>query len=112
MVVAQLDVAELRAALDRERQARGLTWSDVAREAGVSPSTLTRLARGGRPDVDGFASLVWWLRAPADTFLVPVGTVAEDPLWEIVGAADGPDLVEDERSGRVSEHVDEIVYGE
>ncbi|MDP8969120.1 MAG: ribbon-helix-helix domain-containing protein [Actinomycetota bacterium] len=35
----------------------------------------------------------------------------DDPIWRLCGGAIGPDLVEDEYSGRVSEHVDEILYG-
>ena len=48
------------ASLDGERQSRRLNWRDVATEAGVSQSTLTRLGQGKRPDVDSFARLVAW----------------------------------------------------
>ena len=48
------------AALDAERASRHLTWKDVALEAGVSASTLTRMSQGRRPDVDGLASLLSW----------------------------------------------------
>jgi transcriptional regulator with XRE-family HTH domain len=47
-------------ALDATRQNRGLQWKDVAQKAGVSPSTLTRIAQGKRPDIDGFFALVKW----------------------------------------------------
>lgn len=66
-----LDVDALHAALDRERQSRDLSWRDVARETGVSAATLSRLAQGRRPDVDGFAALVAWLGLSADDFLRP-----------------------------------------
>src|SRR5919106_6086488 len=66
---ARLDVGALYAALDEQRKSRRLSWRQVANKAGVSPSTLTRLAQGKRPDVDGFASLVRWLNMPADQFL-------------------------------------------
>jgi transcriptional regulator with XRE-family HTH domain len=46
--------------LDNERKSRGLNWKDVAREADVSPSTLTRLGQGRRPDVDSFSKLCGW----------------------------------------------------
>lgn len=71
MTRPRLDVAALHAALDRERRSRGLSWRDVAGETGVSAATLSRLAQGKRPDVDGFAALVAWLGLSADEFLRP-----------------------------------------
>ena len=64
-----LDVDALYAALDANRKSQDMSWRDVAKEAGVSPSTLTRMAQGKRPDVDGFAALVAWLGLSADHFL-------------------------------------------
>src|SRR5437879_3682384 len=69
MPEARLDVDALYAALDARRRSKGLSWREVAREAGVSPSTLTRMAQGKRPDVNGFAALVSWLGMSADEFL-------------------------------------------
>ncbi len=69
MPVAHLDVGALYAALDLNRKSKELSWRDLAKEAGVSPSTLTRMAQGKRPDVDGFAALIAWLGVPADQFL-------------------------------------------
>jgi transcriptional regulator with XRE-family HTH domain len=57
--------------LDAERTERGLTWKDVAAQAGVSQSTLTRLGQGRRPDVDSFARLVAWGGFTADQFVQP-----------------------------------------
>lgn len=63
--------------LDGERRARGLTWKEVAAEARVSASTLTRLGQGRRPDVDSFARLVAWGGFDADRFVAtPKGTSA------------------------------------
>ncbi len=70
MARARLDVAALYAALDKERQARGLSWRSLAKAAGVSPSTLSRMANGQRPDVDAFAALTSWLGVPPETYLV------------------------------------------
>jgi transcriptional regulator with XRE-family HTH domain len=72
MAVAKdkLDTDALYAALDAQRKARELSWRQLAKEVGVSPSTMTRLANGQRPDVDAFAALVHWLGQPADVFLV------------------------------------------
>lgn len=66
---ARLRVAALYAALDAERQTRSLSWRQTAKECGLSPSTMTRLANGLRPDVDAFATLVRWLDQPADDFI-------------------------------------------
>lgn len=59
------------AALDSQRQAKRLTWKKVASEAGVSASTLTRMAQGKRPDVDSLAALTAWSGLKADEFMPP-----------------------------------------
>ena len=56
-------------ALDATRRARNLNWKQVATESGVSPSTLTRMAQGRRPDVDGLAALVSWSGLKIDDFV-------------------------------------------
>ena len=56
-------------ALDAARQERQLTWKQVATESGVSASTLTRMAQGRRPDVDGLAALTAWSGLKADDFV-------------------------------------------
>lgn len=56
-------------ALDVERENRGLTWSKVAKEAGVSASSLTRMAQGKRPDVDTMAALAAWAGIRVDQFI-------------------------------------------
>jgi len=58
------------AALDAEREARRLSWKKVADGAGISPSTLTRMGQGKRPDVDTFAKLCRWAGLDADAFFV------------------------------------------
>lgn len=69
MAESRLDVAALYVTLDSERQQRGLSWRQVAQEAGVGPSTLSRMAQGNRPDVDSFVALVQWLGLPAEQFM-------------------------------------------
>lgn len=66
------DASAFFSALDAERQARRMTWKQVADEAGISQSTLTRLAQGRRPDVDSLAVLVDWAGLKADDFVVRV----------------------------------------
>jgi transcriptional regulator with XRE-family HTH domain len=56
-------------ALDAVRQAKKLNWKQIAAESGVSPSTLTRMAQGRRPDVDGLAALTTWSGLDADDYI-------------------------------------------
>jgi transcriptional regulator with XRE-family HTH domain len=69
MAQSRLDVAALYVTLDSERQQRELSWRQLAQEAGVGPSTLSRMAQGNRPDVDSFVALVQWLGMPAEQFM-------------------------------------------
>ncbi|GLY99657.1 transcriptional regulator [Actinoplanes sp. NBRC 103695] len=63
------DAEGFYAALDAQRQARKLTWKHVAGESGVSASTLTRMAQGKRPDVDGLAALAAWSGLDTNDFV-------------------------------------------
>lgn len=63
------DVDAFRAALDAVRRAKSMNWKEVAAASGVSASTLTRMAQGRRPDVDGLAALVSWSGLDADRFV-------------------------------------------
>lgn len=56
-------------ALDAVRISRNVTWKTVAQQSGVSASTLTRMAQGSRPDVDGLAALTTWSGLDADDFV-------------------------------------------
>jgi transcriptional regulator with XRE-family HTH domain len=66
----RIDVDALYGALNAEREARRSSWRQLAKEIGVSPSLLSRLSNGYRPDADGFATLVQWLGLPAEQFMV------------------------------------------
>lgn len=72
MTKTKIDVQSLYAALDAERSARKLSWRQLAKEIGVSPSLLSRLGNELRPDADGFATLVRWLGIPGEQFMVNV----------------------------------------
>lgn len=75
------DNAAFYSALDASRQARKLTWKKVASESGVSASTLTRMAQGRRPDVDGLAALSSWSGLDIDDFIRTEGEKREpEPL--------------------------------
>jgi len=87
------DVAALYAALDSQRIALDMTWKDVAAEAKVSASTLTRMAQDKRPDVDGLAALLRWSGLSAETFIRGTGKVGEkkkpEPLAQIMAILRG-----------------------
>jgi transcriptional regulator with XRE-family HTH domain len=63
-----IHVDALIAALDSERRAKNFSWRQLAKEAGVSPSTLTRMQQGKSPDVNTFSALTRWLHIPAERF--------------------------------------------
>lgn len=75
---AAFDADTFYETLDGERRSRNLNWKEVAGQAKVSQSTLTRLGQGKRPDVDSFARLVAWGGLDAGQFvatpkLLPTG---------------------------------------
>lgn len=57
------------AVLDQERQARGLSWRQVAAEADVSPSTLSRIAQGHTPTIEGLVRLADWAGSTVDELI-------------------------------------------
>jgi transcriptional regulator with XRE-family HTH domain len=57
------------ASLNAVRLSRQLTWKDVAGEAGVNASTLTRIKHGAKPDVNGLAALLKWSNLKAESFI-------------------------------------------
>lgn len=67
--LATFDTEKLVTDLDTRRFALRYTWKDVAEEAGVSASTLTRMIQGKDPDIHGLASLMVWLDEPYDAYL-------------------------------------------
>ena len=69
----QFDAEAFYAALDATRQSRKLTWKQVAKESGVSASTLTRMSQGRRPDLDGLAALCSWAGLDASDFVLMDG---------------------------------------
>jgi len=78
------DASAFYEALDAQRQARKLNWKQVAAASGVSASTLTRMAQGKRPDVDGLAALAAWSGLNADDFIRSEETRPEpEPLAKI-----------------------------
>lgn len=56
-----LDTDALHAAISSVAMHRGISLRRVAEESSVSPSTLTRISHGQKPDADGLMSLLTWL---------------------------------------------------
>jgi transcriptional regulator with XRE-family HTH domain len=67
------DAEAFHAALNSQRDARGMTWKQVAAEAGVNASTLARMAQGKCPDANGLAALLTWSGLHADSFIRETG---------------------------------------
>jgi hypothetical protein len=67
--ILRWDTRAIFSALQTRRQARGLTWADVAREIrGFTPVMLTRMSAGGRTGFPHVMRLVRWLDQPAVAF--------------------------------------------
>lgn len=65
------DIAGFRHALDRCRVVRRVQWKTVAKETGVSASTLSRMANGRKPDAASMAALCAWAGIDHRKYLTP-----------------------------------------
>src|SRR5665213_59666 len=88
-VKGQFDSEAFYEALNSHRIAKRLTWKDVDEESGISASTLTRMAKGKRPDVDGLAALVRWSGLQLDDFIDRPGDAKTEPLAQITAILRG-----------------------
>jgi transcriptional regulator with XRE-family HTH domain len=78
------DATAFYGALDSARQSRSLNWKQVAAQSGVSASTLTRMAQGRRPDVDGLAALAAWSGLTTDNYVrSDIERAEPEPLAQI-----------------------------
>jgi transcriptional regulator with XRE-family HTH domain len=82
MARTTVDVRALYAALDAARKQKGLSWRQLAKEIGVSPSTMTRMGNDQKPEVNAFAAMVRWLNLPAEDFMVHADQPAEQSQRE------------------------------
>lgn len=67
--MAKISPERLYSALNGARLERVVSWRTLAKEIGVSPSLLSRISNGQKPDADGFATIVKWLGVPAEQFI-------------------------------------------
>lgn len=77
------DAEAFYAALDMQRSNKRLTWKEVAADAGVSASTLTRMKQGKRPDVDSMAALAAWAGLDLDDYVLSDDRGEAAPLPKI-----------------------------
>lgn len=97
-------------ALDATRQARKMNWKQVAAEAEVSPSTLTRLGQGKRPDVDSLAALCTWAGLDADEFMRTGDAKPEAEPLAIIGTYLRSDKNLTAQSARMLEQLVKATY--
>lgn len=68
----RFDTAGCYAALNAERERRGMTWNQVAAEIWPTgpwgANQLKHMAKGGRADVYGVVAICEWLGRPIDSF--------------------------------------------
>lgn len=90
MAGTAVDVLRLFTAVEAKARGEGISIRQAAGQIGVSPSLLSRLRGGQRPDLDAYASIVRWLGRSADDFLASSSESAEaqtqPPLSAEVGA--------------------------
>lgn len=110
-VRAFFDSPAFYAALDAERTARKLTWKDVAAQAGISASTLTRMSQGRRPDVDGLAALLGWSGLDAAAFIRSRGDATPSTLTRISSELRGDPRLSSE-SAAALEDIVRAAYGQ
>ncbi len=85
-----IDVRGLAAAMEVRVKSDEISWRTAAGQIGVSPSLLTRLRNGQRPDLEAFAAITEWLGEPAERFFLrhqpPQDALAEEPLASSMNA--------------------------
>ena len=81
MAKTTVDIQALFRALEERRFAERKNWKVVASEIGVNPSLFSHLSQGRRPDTDGFVSLLRWLDAPAERFMLPPASPVATPTY-------------------------------
>lgn len=59
--MSALDLAGLYDRLDAKRETLGISWREVAKQTGLSPSTISRMTNGHKPSVDAFLKILEWV---------------------------------------------------
>lgn len=67
----RLNLAPLWKAIDKARAQQDLSLRQLAMHLGITPSTLTRIRQGKRPDAEALAVLATWANVPLHELLAP-----------------------------------------
>lgn len=78
---------------------KGVSWREMADEIGVSPSTLTRLRTGSKPDADSLAAIFRWTGVKFETYiqthdvhrLESAPELPKEPPVRVAAPSDPPD---------------------
>jgi hypothetical protein len=74
VTATRLNVPVLVELVDAQRQARGLSWSALGRQVGMTSNAFVRMRHGRAPDAHGLLALLLWLGwAPELVLLVGPG---------------------------------------
>jgi hypothetical protein len=65
----RFDLPQLHAALDEQRRERALTWAELGRELGCTPSRLTNLRSARMADMSLVLRVTQWLARPSAAFI-------------------------------------------
>jgi transcriptional regulator with XRE-family HTH domain len=68
MSKTEFDLKSFYQSLNDRRQELKYSWKKVSDLTGLSPSTLTRMGQGRKPDIDGLASLANWANLDLSDF--------------------------------------------
>jgi transcriptional regulator with XRE-family HTH domain len=71
-VQKRLEISLIARSLDSRMSTEGLSLRRVAKLLSLSPSTLTRIRQGERPDAETLAVLMDWLSLETKDVLVPM----------------------------------------
>lgn len=79
----RFDMTAFFSALNAVRAERDLSWKEVATQARVNQSTLTRIGQGRKPDVNGLAALLSWSGLKAESFIAGANSSKVEPIAAI-----------------------------
>lgn len=74
-----LDVDTLYGVLDEQRQRRGISWSGLSRQLGLSPNVFSRMAAGRAPDSVNLSLMLLWLGWAPELALLVVEREPPEP---------------------------------
>lgn len=63
------DLGRLFHAVDAERERQGLSWASLARQVGVSASTLRRFCEADDAEADGVLAVIRWLGTTPEDYI-------------------------------------------